>query len=359
MKENKKRYLFLDLLRGIAVFEMINGHTLDALLSLSQKSTLFYQTWLHVRGYTAPLFLFASGIAFAFSTIGRKDYLFISKRLFHRIRRIIFIILLGYTLHLPYFSLKKILLYATPDDLERFFNVDILQCIGMSILILQIVYFLSRKENLFLISNFLLITIFSILSFLINKGLKPEFPLFLSKYFYNSFFPLTPFSIYLFSGVFLGYFFKKYENKNFIFIIFALFNFLIYLILTPFSLYISSIYFKIMNLSLFSLLLFQLEERKNFLINIFQILGQESLFVYYAHLPVIYGSVFNKISLKSMFSGNLSFKEIYVLIFILWIFFTIVSLAWNYIKKNQRLLSYAIKYSIYFYFLYNFLTRPY
>lgn len=359
MKENKKRYLFLDLLRGIAVFEMINGHTLDALLSLSQKSTMFYQIWLHVRGYTAPLFLFASGIAFSFSTIGREDYLFISKKLFHRIRRIIFIILLGYTLHLPYFSIRKIILYATPEDLEKFFNVDILQCIGASILILQVMYFLSRKENLFLINNFLLIIIFSISSFLINKGLKPELPLFFSKYFYNSFFPLTPFSIYLFSGVFLGYFFKKYENKNLIFIIFALFNFFIYLILKPFSVYISSIYFKIMNLSLFSLFLFQLEERKNFLINIFQILGQESLFVYYAHLPIIYGSVFNKISLKSLFSGNLSFKEIYVLILTLWTLFTIASFIWNHIKKNQKILSYIIKYSIYFYFLYNFLTRPY
>ncbi len=338
---------------------MINGHTLDALLSFSQKSTTFYQIWLNIRAYTAPLFLFASGIAFALSTIGKNDYLKPSKKFFERLRRIFFIIILGYTLHLPYFSLRKTLFSLSPQDIENFFNVDILQCIGTTILILQILYLFSRKEKIFLINTLIIVITFSFLTISIKKGLEINLPLFFSKYFKNSLFPLTPFSLYLFYGVFLGYLLKKYENKNFIFFIFALFNLFIYLLLKPFFPFISLIHFKITNLTLFSLLLFQIEERKNLFIYILQIMGQESLFVYYAHLPIIYGSVFNKTSLKSLFSGNLSFKEIYTLIFLLWSLFILTSLIWNHIKKNKKILSYIIKYFLYSYFLLNFLIKPY
>ncbi|MEO0254346.1 MAG: heparan-alpha-glucosaminide N-acetyltransferase domain-containing protein [candidate division WOR-3 bacterium] len=357
--KDKKRFLFLDLLRGIAVIEMINGHSLDALLSISQKSSLFYQTWMHVRGYTAPLFLFASGISFALSTIDRKEYLVFSEKLFTRIRRILFIILLGYTLHLPYFSLRKILLYSKFNDWNNFFNVDILQCIGVSLLILQFFYFITKKEKFFLITNFFLIFIFSILSFFINKGFEPDLPLFFYKYFKNSNFPLTPFSIYLFSGVFLGYLVIKKENKNFYFIIFALINFLIYLLLKPFTNFVASIYFKIFNLTLLSLILYQLENKENKFLNIIKILGMESLLVYYSHLLVVYGSAFNKTSLKSLFSGSLSFFEIYLIIFTLIFLFTFISLFWNYLKREKKNLSNVIKYSIYFYFLFNLLLRPY
>lgn len=357
--KSKKRFLFLDILRGIAVIEMINGHSLDALLSLSQKSSLFYQIWMHVRGYTAPLFLFASGISFALSTIDRKEYLIFSEKLYTRIKRLIFVIFLGYTLHLPYFSLRKILLYSTPYDLNNFFNVDILQCIGVSLLILQFFYFITKREKIFLITNFLLIFIFSMLSFIIKRGFEVPLPLFFYKYFKNSNFPLTPFSIYLFSGVFLGYLVKKKENKNFYFIIFALINFSIYLLLKKFTNYIASIYFKIFNLTLLSLILYQLENKENKFLNIIKIVGIESLLVYYSHLLVVYGSAFNKTSLKSLFSGTLSFFQIYLVIFTLIFLFSLIALFWNYLKRERKNLSNVIKYSIYLYFLLNLLLRPY
>ena len=58
----KKRYLFLDMLRALAVAEMIHGHSLDGLLDVALRKTPFFVKWIQVRGYTAPVFLFAQDL---------------------------------------------------------------------------------------------------------------------------------------------------------------------------------------------------------------------------------------------------------------------------------------------------------
>ncbi|MEN3045071.1 MAG: heparan-alpha-glucosaminide N-acetyltransferase domain-containing protein [Candidatus Hydrothermales bacterium] len=359
MENYKKRYLFIDILRGIAVLEMIHGHTLDALLSLTQKQLPFYIFWTHVRGYTAPLFLFSSGISFYLSTVGKRDYLYLSSKLFKRLGRLIFIIILGYTLHLPYFSLRKIIYDSTFDDINRFLNVDILQCIGFSLLILQIFYFLLRKDSLFLFGNYILIIIFTILAFYSLKGYNPGLPLFFSKFLKDSNFPLVPFSIYLFSGVYLGFLIKKIGGKNFSFLVFVILSFLKFVLINFFLSDLSDIYLKILILGILSFFLFQLEERSSFILKVVELLGRESLFVYYTHLLLIYGSVFNRVSLKFLFSGKLNFFEIYLIVFILFLIFLSFSYIWNFLKREYPFLSSLIKYFVYLYFIINFLTRPY
>ncbi|MEN3046338.1 MAG: heparan-alpha-glucosaminide N-acetyltransferase domain-containing protein [Candidatus Hydrothermales bacterium] len=359
MEASKKRYLFIDILRGIAVLEMIHGHTLDALLSPSQKLSPFYTFWTHIRGYTAPLFLFSSGISFYLSTIGKEDYLFLTRPFFKRLGRIFFIILLGYTLHLPYFSLRKTLFNSTFDDVNRLLNIDILQCIGFSLLILQLLYFILRREVLFLFGNYALILLLTILAFYLIKGYDPKLPLFFSKFLKDSNFPLVPFSIYLFSGIYLGYLIKKVGEKNSSFFIFATLSFLNYVLMRSFLMDLSDIYLKILILGILSFLLFQFEEKKSFILRIVEVIGRESLFVYYAHLLLIYGSVFNKISLKFFFSGKLGFFEIYIIVLSLFLIFTFLSHIWNFIKKRYFLLSVLIKNFFYLYFIINFITRPY
>jgi uncharacterized membrane protein len=92
----KKRYLFLDLLKALAVAEMIHGHSLDGLLDNVLRSSVFYVNWVQVRGYTAPVFLFAAGFAFALATLPRVDeYSKFSTTLFRRLRRLLFFFMLG------------------------------------------------------------------------------------------------------------------------------------------------------------------------------------------------------------------------------------------------------------------------
>lgn len=333
---------------------MIHGHTLDALLSNFQKSSSFWIFWQNIRGFTAPLFLFASGIAFSISTLNRKEYFYISKKFLERIRRLFFIIILGYTLHLPYFSLSKIIFKSTFLDLDSFSNVDILQCIGMSILILQIFYFISRNEKIFVkIVSFLFI-IFYFLTIYIEKN-ELNLPLFIFKYFKNSLFPLTPFSLYLFSGCIIGYFFLFYKKQN-IFPVFSLFSFLIFLIFKIFSFKLEIIFFRISILSLISFLLLYLENKENKILKILQIFGKESLIVYFWHLPVVYGWVINK-GLRHYFSGKLSFLEVYLFFLFLLTFFFILAIFVNHLKEKNKEIFSKIKYFVYFSFIFPFVLK--
>ncbi len=351
-----KRYLFLDLLKAIALVEMIHGHTLDALLSPLQKLSDFWIFWQNVRGFTAPLFLFASGIAFAISTLKRKEYFYISKKFLNRIRRIIFIITLGYVLHLPYFSLRKTLFKSTLSDLNSFFNVDILQCIGVSILILQIVYFISRDEKRFLkILGFLFINFYFLSIYVSQTDLN--LPLFFFKYFKNSLFPLTPYALYLFAGCVSGYVFFKY-NKSSVFILIGLISLVIFSILKIFSLEFEILFFRISVLSFISFLLLMFENSKNKFFKILQIFGKESLFVYFFHLPLIYGSAFNK-GLRFYISGKLEFYQVYLIFLTLLFSFFVFAFVWNYLKENERDKAYKIKYLLYIFFLTAFVLKPY
>jgi len=62
----KQRYIFIDLLRFIAVIAMLQGHTFDALLRVSMKQTWLFVVYDFFHGFVAPAFLFASGVAFVF-----------------------------------------------------------------------------------------------------------------------------------------------------------------------------------------------------------------------------------------------------------------------------------------------------
>lgn len=333
---------------------MIHGHTLDALLSNFQKSSSFWIFWQNIRGFTAPLFLFASGIAFSISTLNRKEYFYISKKFLERIRRIIFIIMLGYILHLPYFSLRKILFNLNFADLNSFFNVDILQTIGVSILLLQILYFISRNEEIFLKLVFFLFTIFYFLTIYFKVN-EVNLPLFLLKYFKNSLFPLTPFSLYLFSGCLIGYFFLFYKNKN-AFFNFSLISLLIFLIFKILSLKLDIIFFRISVLSFISFLFLYLENKENKVLKILQIFGKESLIVYFWHLPIVYGWVINK-GLRHYLSGKLSFLEVYLLFLFLLTFFFILAIFVNHLKEKNKEIFSKIKYFVYFSFIFPFVLK--
>jgi len=61
--EKKNRIIFIDLMRAFAVLMMVQGHTVDVLLSNDYRkmdSPLFL-LWFFMRGMTAPIFLFSAG----------------------------------------------------------------------------------------------------------------------------------------------------------------------------------------------------------------------------------------------------------------------------------------------------------
>ena len=132
------RYLFIDLLRFAAAVFMVQGHVFDALLSPLEKARPYYYLHDVAHGFVPPLFFFLAGAAFSISTIRRWDVHHAwGTETRRRVLRFLMLIAIGYALHLPFFSLRKILSSATPAEWAAFLQVDATQCIGVTLLLLQ------------------------------------------------------------------------------------------------------------------------------------------------------------------------------------------------------------------------------
>ena len=67
-QEKKHRIIFIDLMRAFAVFQMVQGHTIDTLLAENFRNidNPIYALWYFLRGMTAPIFMFTAGIVFTY-----------------------------------------------------------------------------------------------------------------------------------------------------------------------------------------------------------------------------------------------------------------------------------------------------
>jgi len=67
-EEKKHRIIFIDLMRTFAVFQMVQGHTIDTLLAdnFRNPDNFIYASWHFLRGVTAPIFMFTAGIVFTY-----------------------------------------------------------------------------------------------------------------------------------------------------------------------------------------------------------------------------------------------------------------------------------------------------
>lgn len=87
-KPTYPRLIFVDYLRFAAVLVMLQGHTFDALLQSSIKTSYAYKLFNLFHGLTAPMFLFSAGFAFAVSSIRNIDqYIHYTPKLEKRILR--------------------------------------------------------------------------------------------------------------------------------------------------------------------------------------------------------------------------------------------------------------------------------
>ena len=218
MKE-KVRYISADLLRGLVIIIMIEVHVFNAFLLPELRQTGWFNVLNFINGLVAPSFLFVSGFAFQVSSGSKLDEMRkLGKAFWKKIARIFQIILIGYALHLPFFSLSQIVNEATPQQLESLLAVDILQCIGFGLLFLFITRLLIKSAviyNFFLITSLVIITFIS--PSLWNIEFTNFFPLVIANYFnrmHGSLFPIFPWISFLLAGaVFAKYFVDARENN--------------------------------------------------------------------------------------------------------------------------------------------------
>src|SRR5688572_4075482 len=120
---------------------MMQGHVFDALLSKISRADPLYQLQATLHGSTAPGFLFASGFVAGLP----RAPLSLTATL-RRAKRLLFVLGLGYAIHLPYFSWWKTALQATAAQKAALFACDALQVIAVTQLALLAVQWIAGRH---------------------------------------------------------------------------------------------------------------------------------------------------------------------------------------------------------------------
>ena len=219
MKQTTSRLIFIDIIRAFAICMMLEGHFIDGLLApeYRDENNLFYATWHYIRGMTAPVFFTVSGFIFTYLLIKEQNpakmgwnHLRVQKG----VRRGINLIIIAYLLRANIFNL------FTPGYTDmNVRRVDVLHCIGLSLLFLIAFYLLTyRRKNRLRMSIMLLGTTFVAFFFEpIYSHLTYEYlPMALANYFTkenDSVFTIFPWFGYASLGGFMGFlFYKNREN---------------------------------------------------------------------------------------------------------------------------------------------------
>jgi hypothetical protein len=193
-------------MRAIAVFMMIQGHTIDALLSPQSfnASNPLFSIWEYGRGLTAPIFLFGSGFAYVLANTRRS----VGGRLplgmvLRRLRWIGALFLLGSLMHFPVPTIAQ-MHGAGADKWSSFYHVDVLRLMAVTLLGLLVIFLFARNPRQVLIGSLAAMGLVLALS-PVMYGI--HWPRLVHEYFCGylsmesgSFFPIFPFSAYLFAG---------------------------------------------------------------------------------------------------------------------------------------------------------------
>ena len=304
------RIFFVDLARALAVLFMVQGHTIDVLLAPAYRAGAAYNLWLFLRGVTAPMFLTLSGFAFAIVTTRRWDaYLHNSPELRRRLIRFGTLILLGYLMHMPVPSPLGIF-SMNADAWRRWAQVDVLQCIGFTLLALQLLILAARTPQRFAaLAGGLACLVVALAHFTWSAPWVSRLPAWVAAYCNGhggSLFPLFPWAAYVCTGVWLGIWYLQRPSEPALRVL-AIGGTLMILagivLEKPAKQLCGDIYFWKTSPSLFILrvgcvcLLLSIVDRVSAISwiprAIAQAVARQSLGIYLVHLCILYGSVWN------------------------------------------------------------------
>jgi uncharacterized membrane protein len=138
-----QRLYFIDAVRAFAILMMLQGHFIDALLAVEYRdmSHVAYRIWSYFRGVTAPTFFTISGLIFTYLLLKAKDKGNEKERMRKGIIRGFMLISLGYLLRIPFFQ------WLIGEFNSYFLVVDVLQIIGLSLIGIVTLYYLSFKNS--------------------------------------------------------------------------------------------------------------------------------------------------------------------------------------------------------------------
>jgi uncharacterized membrane protein len=215
------RVIFIDLARALAVFFMLYGHTIDALLAPAYRGGVWFDAWQFQRGLTSSLFLILSGFAFSIAT-GRhwSSHVHVTPAWWRRVRRFSWFVFLGYSLHSPVGRAVDYK-FATEAAWRTFWAVDVLQLIGVTFIGVQCLVLATRTRVRFTITAVALAVALVAISptawsidwsrwlpmwawAYLSPALGPSFPLF----------PAVPWSAFILVGAALGQIYSSWGGSH-------------------------------------------------------------------------------------------------------------------------------------------------
>jgi uncharacterized membrane protein len=308
-----RRVIFIDLVRALAVAFMLYGHTTAALLAPEYQVGRWFDIWLFQRGLTSSLFLLLGGFAFSIATSRHwSSHLGWSRALVKRLRRFSLYLLLGYALHLPGSQLAD-LWTANDTKWRAFIAVDVLQLVGVSFIAIQLLVLVSRSRRVFM-SVVLVLAAAAVFATpaIWTLDWTRRLPTFAAAYFSQadgSQFPLFPWVAFILLGAGLGQLYARWGASDLsAFAQRALSAPGLVLIVAGYALrpravalfgsgpgnFVPAEILLRAGTCLIILAVFAyLSRRIHRLPHVFGAVAQESLLIYFVHLCIVYGSVWN------------------------------------------------------------------
>lgn len=141
----KSRLKFIDMARSLAILMMLEGHFTGAALSKEYRDGTYwlFEAWYKVHGLTAPLFFTVSGVIFAYLLVSKDSSelkFWENIRVRKGLRRILQLIFWGYFVKLNISAIIESSQEGNKINLDSLYGFHVLQCIGVSLLLVILIY---------------------------------------------------------------------------------------------------------------------------------------------------------------------------------------------------------------------------
>ncbi len=327
---------------------MLQGHFIDTLLLpvYRDESKLAYQMWVYFRGITAPTFFTISGLIFLYLLLKAKAKNNDKFRIKKGLNRGLLLLGIGYALRMDIFG------WLQGRFNDYFLVVDVLQCIGLSLIMLIGCYVLFKNHVRLLSVILLVLGTFCFLTEPVYRELQLNY---IPKLFANymtksngSIFTILPwFGFTAYGGFLATLFFRHAQKERFRIVTICSFFIIGYLIFAHSS-WLLMLIFEITEIHLFKEVayynyLFVRLGNVLLLLGLFYTaepylkgrligkIGQKTLSIYVIHFIIIFGS-FTGLGLKHFYYKSLNPTEAIVGAILFMIIVCIISL--NYVKTN-------------------------
>jgi uncharacterized membrane protein len=346
---------------------MIEVHVFNAFMIGELRNTEWFGALNFINGLVAPSFLFVAGFVFVVASDRKlEEFGTFGKAFWRQLSRIFLIWVVGYGLHLPFFSLYRTIYDSTPSQWTLFFQSDILHCIAIGLLLIFLGRIYIKRD--FVYQLFLIVigsAVVLVAPFVWERDFSLSLPGYLAPYLNDkqgSIFPVLPWLGFLMFGAIAAFAHKSaraagkegryFQSLAIIGVVMVVAGTLFidlpsHIPLASTAIRANPVFFASRLGIIFLLLVacyYYAEWRKtqqSFVLDV----SRESLVVYTAHLLVIYGRFWNGNSLTFYFGNTFSVLQSAVATVTLIVLMIVMAKVWSTLKQKSmpwaRFVSYA------------------